>query len=613
MDAFPRDVADAIRDAEAFVDARHATWREEHANARDATRAKASKIVAAAMFEQACAAAAEAFAERESRRRAASLTAEEEEEKRAAAAREARRVARAEERKRIADAAKAKAKSKSAAEAAAEAAHRRAEEDARRREARENAEGKRVREDSGDEDESTNRVVASDANADAKVKIEAEKGTEPATKSDGFVASASDRELAGVSRSESEAGFDGDYESDDLRGAGWIVAGSSRRAGSTGVSSARRRREDRRGELETRRVDGSLVGGVSGEDGRPVARRTSRVATTRAPPPMSRTAAAAAAAEKRRSEAAEKRRSEANSTGTTENDSATKPEPILARSESDVRDSGVAPAPGPSWAARASGETRSTKASATFSVETGLRAIAVVADDGRGVRAAPPPSAPISCASLEENLKRREAMRVNRLEAVAAAAAEAAARAAAAAVEAAAAAAAKAREAEAAVGAAKAARASTSAAAAAIARAHRPRIARTCTRSPSPSPPSSEIARGFRRAATTSAKIRRDERPPFGTPRTRWATKKTRREAFRPEETTRRSSTARPPRSRGYARVVRGWRVARARGSIPTRARRRFGTRIWPSRRSSPPPRAGSSRGGNGCRDGARNVAGGVV
>ena len=366
MDAFPRDVADAIRDAEAFVDARHATWREEHANARDATRAKASKIVAAAMFEQACAAAAEAFAERESRRRAASLTAEEEEEKRAAAAREARRVARAEERKRIADAAKAKAKSKSAAEAAAEAAHRRAEEDARRREARENAEGKRVREDSGDEDESTNRVVASDANADAKVKIEAEKGTEPATKSDGFVASASDRELAGVSRSESEAGFDGDYESDDLRGAGWIVAGSSRRAGSTGVSSARRRREDRRGELETRRVDGSLVGGVSGEDGRPVARRTSRVATTRAPPPMSRTAAAAAAAEKRRSEAAEKRRSEANSTGTTENDSATKPEPILARSESDVRDSGVAPAPGPSWAARASGETRSTKASATF-------------------------------------------------------------------------------------------------------------------------------------------------------------------------------------------------------------------------------------------------------
>ena len=471
MDAFPRDVADAIRDAEAFVDARHATWREEHANARDATRAKASKIVAAAMFEQACAAAAEAFAERESRRRAASLTAEEEEEKRAAAAREARRVARAEERKRIADAAKAKAKSKSAAEAAAEAAHRRAEEDARRREARENAEGKRVREDSGDEDESTNRVVASDANADAKVKIEAEKGTEPATKSDGFVASASDRELAGVSRSESEAGFDGDYESDDLRGAGWIVAGSSRRAGSTGVSSARRRREDRRGELETRRVDGSLVGGVSGEDGRPVARRTSRVATTRAPPPMSRTAAAAAAAEKRRSEAAEKRRSEANSTGTTENDSATKPEPILARSESDVRDSGVAPAPGPSWAARASGETRSTKASATFSVETGLRAIAVVADDGRGVRAAPPPSAPISCASLEENLKRREAMRVNRLEAVAAAAAEAAARAAAAAVEAAAAAAAKAREAEAAVEAAKAARASTSAAAAAIARA----------------------------------------------------------------------------------------------------------------------------------------------
>ena len=380
-------------------------------------------------------------------------------------------LARAEERKRIADAAKAKAKSKSAAEAAAEAAHRRAEEDARRREARENAEGKRVREDSGDEDESTNRVVASDANADAKVKIEAEKGTEPATKSDGFVASASDRELAGVSRSESEAGFDGDYESDDLRGAGWIVAGSSRRAGSTGVSSARRRREDRRGELETRRVDGSLVGGVSGEDGRPVARRTSRVATTRAPPPMSRTAAAAAAAEKRRSEAAEKRRSEANSTGTTENDSATKPEPILARSESDVRDSGVAPAPGPSWAARASGETRSTKASATFSVETGLRAIAVVADDGRGVRAAPPPSAPISCASLEENLKRREAMRVNRLEAVAAAAAEAAARAAAAAVEAAAAAAAKAREAEAAVEAAKAARASTSAAAAAIARA----------------------------------------------------------------------------------------------------------------------------------------------
>jgi type II secretory pathway pseudopilin PulG len=71
-------------------------------------------------------------------------------------------------------------------------------------------------------------------------------------------------------------------------------------------------------------------------------------------------------------------------------------------------------------------------------------------------------------------MKRREVMRVDHLEAVAAAAAEAAARAAAAAVEAAAAAAAKAKEAEAAVEAAKAARASTSAAAAAIARAPPP-------------------------------------------------------------------------------------------------------------------------------------------
>ena len=247
-----------------------------------------------------------------------------------------------------------------------------------------------------------------------------------------------------------------------------IVAGAR---DAPGRRASRRRGDDARIVAGARdaRVDGSLVGGVSGEDGRPVARRTSRVATTRAPPPMSRTAAAAAAAEKRRSEAAEKRRSEANSTGTTENDSATKPEPILARSESDVRDSGVAPRR-VRLGRRARPERRVRRRRRRL-----FRSRLASRDCRRRrrrarVRAAPPPSAPISCASLEENLKRREAMRVNRLEAVAAAAAEAA-RAAAAAVEAAAAAAAKAKAAEAAVEAAKAARASTSAAAAAIARA----------------------------------------------------------------------------------------------------------------------------------------------